>query len=112
MEFAEEKQLGTSCGLTFESTNLAIHAAIEGLGVAIGIEVLIQDELASGRLVRPFDIKRRSHYPIQLVYPTSKTSDPLFQSIKVWLHEEADNARAKSLQMPTGMDARTDGSDP
>ena len=37
----------------------------------------------------PFDIKRRSHHPIQLVYSASKASDPLFQSIKSWLHKEA-----------------------
>ncbi|MBT3370709.1 MAG: LysR family transcriptional regulator [Rhodospirillaceae bacterium] len=94
LDFANESEVDANSGLKFESTNLALHAAIEGLGVAIGIEALIQDELASGQLVRPFDSKRRSHYPIQLVYPGSKTSDPLFKAIKDWLQEEAEKSRA------------------
>ena len=87
LEFAGQDQINTASGLIFENTNLAVHAAIEGLGVAIGIEALIQGELANGQLVCPFDIKRRSHHPIQLVFPIAKASDPLFQAIKDWLHE-------------------------
>ena len=94
LDFANESEVDANGGLKFESTNLALHAAIEGLGVAIGIEALIQDELRSGQLVRPFDIRRRSHYPIQLVYPGAKASDPLFQAIKDWLHDEAETSSA------------------
>ncbi|MDP6692596.1 MAG: LysR substrate-binding domain-containing protein [Alphaproteobacteria bacterium] len=102
LDFAGVDQVDADGGLNFESTNLAIHAAIEGLGIAIGIEALIQDELANGQLVCPFDIKRRSHHPIQLVYPTSKAADPLFQSIKDWLHHEAEKTQATNLQQHTG----------
>ena len=93
LAFTGEDHVDADAGLEFENTNLALHAAIEGLGIAIGIEALIQDELKNGQLVRPFDIKRRSHHAIQLVYPTSKAADPLFQSIKNWLHDEAENSR-------------------
>ena len=48
LDFANEKEVDADSGLKFESTNLTLHAIIEGLGVAIGIEALIQDELASG----------------------------------------------------------------
>jgi len=93
LEHAGVRDIDANSGLKFESTNLAIHAAIEGLGVAIGIETLIQDEIASGRLVAPFKTKRHSHHPIQLVYPVSKSSDPLFLAVKGWLHEEAQKTQ-------------------
>ena len=38
--------------LRFESLNLAMQAAIEGIGVAIGIDALVRDDLEQGRLVR------------------------------------------------------------
>ena len=39
--------------IEFESSAVAYQAAIAGRGVAIGQQVLIEDHLASGRLVRP-----------------------------------------------------------
>lgn len=98
LDFAGEKSVQVAGGLRFENTNLAIHAAIEGLGFAIGIEALIQEELSSGRLVRPFQTKRRSYFPVQLVYPSAKAADPVFLSIKDWLHQEAE--KAQSAYMP------------
>jgi len=91
LDFAQVDGVDADAGLRFQSTNLAIHAAIEGLGVAIGLEVLIDDDLRSGRLVNPYTLKRRSHHPIQLVYPIDKASDPVFRSVRDWLHAEAGN---------------------
>jgi len=45
-------------GLRYKDTHLAIQAAIEGHGIALGDDALVADDLAVGRLVRPFD--RRS----------------------------------------------------
>ncbi|MEQ8345003.1 MAG: LysR substrate-binding domain-containing protein [Sneathiellaceae bacterium] len=87
-----------AAGLTFESTNLAIHAAIEGLGVAIGVEALIRDDLRSGRLVRLFGTGRRSRHPFQLVHPVAKAGDPLLQSVRRWLLAEAARDSAASGQ--------------
>jgi LysR family glycine cleavage system transcriptional activator len=41
-------------GLKFESSALAYEAALQGSGVAMGVEVLVQSYLASGALVSPF----------------------------------------------------------
>ncbi len=75
--------------LRFESLNLAIQAAIEGIGVAIGIEALFSDELEQGRLVRLFDLERRSAHPFQIVYPEGKAQDPRLIAFRDWLLEEA-----------------------
>src|SRR2546423_12864992 len=40
--------------LTFDSTMIAVEAAMEGAGVAVGPPQLFREDLASGRLFQPF----------------------------------------------------------
>ena len=75
--------------LRFESLNLAIQAAIEGIGVAIGIDALFGEEIEQGRLVRLFHIECRSAHPFQIVYPDVKATDPRLIAFRDWLLEEA-----------------------
>ncbi len=77
-------------GLRFESLNLCIQAAIEGIGVAMGIKGLIEDDLAQGRLVRLFDISRQSGRPFHLVYPQARENDLKLISFRDWVLEEAE----------------------
>lgn len=79
-----------SDGLRFESLNLAYQACIEGLGVAIGVDALVQEDLDSGRLVRLFDVARRSRHPFFLVYPDSLTDDSDVQMLCQWLLAEGN----------------------
>lgn len=81
--------IDAGAGLHFETTNLAWHAAIEGLGVAIGVEALVDDDLRAGRLVRLFGVRRRSRQPIGMVYPADKAGDPLLASVRDWFRAEA-----------------------
>lgn len=81
-------------GLRFESSNLAYHAAIEGLGVAIGLEALIREDLEQGRLARPFEAERRSGHPIQLVYPLAKAENPDLVAVRDWLLQEGRRDRS------------------
>ena len=39
----------------FETMDLAITAAIQGLGIAIADETLVEEDVRAGRLMRPFD---------------------------------------------------------
>ena len=79
-------------GLRFESLNLAVQAAIEGIGVAMGVGGLIEVDLAEGRLVRLFDISRRSGRPFHLVYNQARARDPNLVAFRDWLLEEAGAA--------------------
>lgn len=79
-------------GLRFESLNLAVQAAIEGIGVAMGVGGLIEVDLAEGRLVRLFDISRRSGRPFHLVYNQARAHDPKLVAFRDWLLEEAGEA--------------------
>ncbi|MCP5368649.1 MAG: transcriptional regulator GcvA [Hyphomicrobiales bacterium] len=86
---AEIDGIDPTRGLRFESHNLTIQAAIEGLGVAIGVGVLVEADLAQGRLVRPFATVRRSGRPFHLVYPQAKAEDPNLVALRDWLLQEA-----------------------
>jgi len=79
-------------GLRFESLNLAVQAAIEGIGVAMGVGGLIEVDLAEGRLVRLFDISRRSGRPFHLIYNQARARDPHLVAFRDWLLEEAGEA--------------------
>jgi LysR family glycine cleavage system transcriptional activator len=52
-------------GLKFENAALAYQAAIDGLGVMIAQWAFVEDDLATGRLVTPFDLRvptRRAYF--------------------------------------------------
>ncbi|WP_169568380.1 LysR substrate-binding domain-containing protein [Sneathiella limimaris] len=75
-------------GLNFESADMALHAAIEGVGVAIGIDALIEEDVARGRLVKLFDIPRLSRFPFQVVTPLNSMSNPRLVELRNWLITE------------------------
>lgn len=88
LQFAGVEGIDASRGLRFESTNLALQAAIEGLGVAIGIVALVGDDLASGRLVQPFATVRQTTRPFQLIYPQARAREPRLAACRDWLLAE------------------------
>lgn len=76
-------------GLRFESLNLAYQAAIEGLGVAMGIASLVEGDVAGGRLVMPFPHIRRVGRPMQVVYPADGLRYDSVRKLRDWLLSEA-----------------------
>ena len=76
-------------GLHFDSSNLAFQAAAEGLGLAIGIDCLVREDLRQGRLVRPFGPVRQSASPFVLVYPKAKRGHKPLKLFRDWLLAEA-----------------------
>lgn len=88
--------------LEFQSVNLAFQAAIDGLGLAIGIDCLIEDDVRSGRLVRPFGPRERLGQPLQLVYPAARRHNPALIALRDWLAEEARLWRAQRGQSAAG----------
>jgi LysR family glycine cleavage system transcriptional activator len=73
--------------LRFDHFYLALQAAIEGLGVAIGPLPIVDDELSSGRLVAPFPermVVARSYFALTHRGETS----PLVNAFVNWLIEE------------------------
>lgn len=71
--------------ITFDTLNLAIQAAIEGLGVAVGIRALVGDDLAAGRLVQPFTATRVTRRQFLLVWPKANSQEPRLRAYIDWL---------------------------
>ncbi|MFB9354358.1 LysR substrate-binding domain-containing protein [Sneathiella chinensis] len=88
--------LNPNQGLNFESNDMALHAAREGLGVAIAIDALVQSEVRSGHLVRLFDVSRRSRFPFQLVSPARSANDPTVRALRAWLVAEGEKSNRAS----------------
>ncbi len=78
----------------FGQANMVVQAAIEGLGVALGREPLVIDELIAGRLVRPFDIVTQSVFSYYLVCPKDRLDDRRVQAFRTWLLAEAEHMPA------------------
>ncbi len=73
----------------FGQANMVVQAAVDGLGVALGREPLVQDELAAGRLVRPFALPVPSEFAYYLVCPRENLADPWVAAFRDWLLTEA-----------------------
>jgi LysR family transcriptional regulator, glycine cleavage system transcriptional activator len=78
-------------GIHFSQTTLAIQAAIDGQGVVLGDSTLVTDDLACGRLVRPFDLslKGPAQFAYYLVSPRAATEKPLVAAFRAWALAEA-----------------------
>jgi len=83
------EHLEASRGLVFETQNLAFQAALEGLGVAIGIKCLVEQELHDGQLIEPFRFSRRSTKSFRVLYRRSSEDSRSAMLYRDWLLEEA-----------------------
>lgn len=77
-----------SDGLSFQDPGLALNAARDGLGVAMGYLELAADDLNSGLLVRPFAAEVQHPWPYYIVVPEHKADDSQVQLFCEWLRTE------------------------
>jgi len=75
-------------GLTFDSYTFAIEAAIQGEGVALGRTMLVEGDLAAGRLVRPFEQALKAQASFYLVYPPEAIRQRKVKAFRDWLFSE------------------------
>lgn len=75
--------------IRFNDPGLALQAAIDGQGVALGDEVLAGAELRAGRLLRPFDtsLKAGSYW---IVTGAKTARNSAARAFRQWLKEEID----------------------
>jgi LysR family transcriptional regulator, glycine cleavage system transcriptional activator len=76
-------------GPTFLSSDYAIQAAIRGEGIVLGRSALIADDLAAGRLVRPFELSLPAGFAYYLVHPARALKRPNVKAFRDWLMAEA-----------------------
>jgi LysR family transcriptional regulator, glycine cleavage system transcriptional activator len=69
----------------FESQDLEASAALADQGVAIISPFFFADELASGRLIQPFDLSLHASEPVRLSYPTARRNAPKIRAFRIWI---------------------------
>ncbi len=76
-------------GSKFPDTSMAVQAAIDDFGVALARSAHVQDDLATGRLVKLFDVSSPSNVAYYFVCPKGRESEPNIRAFHDWVVEEA-----------------------
>ncbi len=78
-------------GLHFGQTSLAVQAAIDGQGVALGDSNLVADDLAQGRLVKPFELSLRAppQFAYYVISSIEAVDTPMVKAFREWCLKEA-----------------------
>lgn len=74
-----------AAGPEFEYYGHALQAAVDGVGVAMGIRPYVDDDLAAGRLVAPFALTVSKGKRWYLVYRRTRVGDPGFDAFRAWM---------------------------
>jgi len=87
-------------GPRFEQYSMIIEGALSGLGVGAVPYFLIENQLADGTLVAPFDIRVKSRMSYYLVYPEAKRNLESVHAFRRWIMREAQVTNAGLRPMP------------
>ena len=78
-------------GITFDLILMTVQAAIDGIGVAMGRTSYVQDDIAKGRLVVPFNIALPADAGFYLVSREGAADPPKLKAFRQWLIASAKN---------------------
>lgn len=81
-------------GPRYELFSMLAQAAIHDMGVALIPPMMIEDELASGKLVKAVDHSYLSARAYYLIYPEHKSDSSGFTTFRLWLDGEAQRYRS------------------
>ena len=89
-------------GPRFTMENMAVQAALDGHGVALIGDILVADDLAAGRLVRPFDpsLSTPLTFSFYLLSAKDGAEQPKVAAFRDWLLEEARASRPEACEEP------------
>ena len=81
-------------GPGFSDATMMIEATIRGMGVSLGRSALVAEDLAAGRLVRPFAQSRPADFAYYVVMPEREVGNPRVRTFTTWLDDQAAQSRA------------------
>lgn len=96
LEAAGAPGIDATRGLHVNASMLAIQAAIDGQGVALGRSVLVEDDLAAGRLLKPFELAFPLRFGYYVVHPKKLSKESKVPLFRRWLLAEAKAARGEA----------------
>lgn len=85
------KAMEPAGGLVFQDSSMLVRAAAEGHGIALARHAIAMTEIASGELVRLFDISIRCHDSYFLVCPPQSLHKPQVNAFRAWLLKELED---------------------
>jgi LysR family transcriptional regulator, glycine cleavage system transcriptional activator len=86
----------------FDTLDLAISSAMQGLGVTIGDLSLIEEDLRAQRIITPFSLCVPSGASYYLIYPERPAPSLVLQQFAEWLEGEAAVTRKYLLAYVNG----------
>ncbi|WP_430537905.1 LysR substrate-binding domain-containing protein [Agrilutibacter niabensis] len=89
-------------GPLFDSTQLAIEAAMAGRGVALAPAVLVQDAIRAGRLAKPFAISIPDPFSYWIVCRKDRMKEAPIGAFHRWIALEAKRTNAELLPSNAG----------
>jgi LysR family glycine cleavage system transcriptional activator len=75
-------------GVRFADAGMMVQAAVAGQGVGLGRTLLVKDELAAGRLARPFELALPSGYAYWMVCTEAAAESPTVDTFRRWVLAE------------------------
>lgn len=85
-------------GPRFNLSSMAIQAAIDGQGLALGQYLFAADDLDDGRLVKPFELTLPLASSYCILSPPDRPLRPAAEAFRSWLLEEAQTYQKAWLQ--------------
>jgi LysR family transcriptional regulator, glycine cleavage system transcriptional activator len=85
LRLAGASEVNANRGTRFSLAELALQAAIDGTGVVLGRLALARQDVAEGRLCRPFSLVLPLDMSYYLVMPKRRPDKPEIQAFKAWL---------------------------
>ncbi len=87
-------------GPRFSHAHVVYQAAIVGQGVAIGATPMVDDDLAAGRLIKPFELTISVDWAFYVVCLERRRDEPNIASLRDWLLAEVAREREEAGQSP------------
>jgi LysR family glycine cleavage system transcriptional activator len=91
---ANAADVDASAGSVLSHSALTIDAALAGEGVALGRSPLVAEDLASGRLVRPFETALVSNWGYYVTCLPERADEPKIKAFRDWVLHEARTSEA------------------
>ncbi|MCH9673362.1 MAG: hypothetical protein K0U93_18125, partial [Gammaproteobacteria bacterium] len=100
MAAAKLERVDPDRGPQFQSTPLALEAAMAGAGVAIANRRFVQPHLDSGRLVVAFDVPLPTDVGYYLLYRSARSDETSIAGFRDWLLSALDAERVPEVDGP------------
>ena len=97
LKAAGAEDVDASRGPHFNHSILGLEAAIDGLGVLLGNKELAAHDLATGRLVAPFDLTLEMNLAYYVVSPEATADRPKVALFRDWLLSETATPPVQKL---------------